>query len=102
MNEHKHENGDSCSCCESDNIIELTGENGETLSVEYLATLKMEDNQYAIMKACDENENSGEVIIMKIEKDGEEDYLVSIEDDEELDMVFEAFKKAASEDFDFV
>ena len=56
MNEHKHENGDSCSCCESDNIIELTGENGETLSVEYLATLKMEDNQYAIMKACDENE----------------------------------------------
>jgi uncharacterized protein YrzB (UPF0473 family) len=101
MNGHNHENGDSCNYCEQDNTIELTGENGETLSVEYLATLKMEEKQYAIMKSCDENEDNAEVIIMKIEKDGEEDYLVSIEDDEELDMVFEAFKKVASEEFDF-
>jgi len=100
MNEHDHENGDCCDCDEQDNIIELMGENGEKLNVEYLATLKMEEKQYAIMKSCDD-EDSTEVIVMRIEKDGEEDYLVSIEDDEELDMVFEAFKKVASEEFDF-
>ena len=104
MNEHDHKNGDCCNCGEGDNIIELTGENGETLLVEYLATLKIEDKQYAVMKSCDDyedSEDSEEIIIMKIERDGEEDYLVSLEDDEELDMVFEAFKKVASEDFDF-
>ena len=82
----------------------MTGENGETLLVEYLATLKMQDKQYAVMRSCDDNEDSEdseEVIIMKIENDGEEDYLISIDDEEELNMVFEAFKKAASEDFDF-
>ncbi|NLG89629.1 MAG: DUF1292 domain-containing protein [Clostridiaceae bacterium] len=104
MSEHDHENGDCRSCGEEDNIIELTGENGETLLVEYLATLKMQDKQYAVMRSCDDNEDSEdseEVIIMKIENDGEEDYLISIDDEEELNMVFEAFKKAASEDFDF-
>lgn len=101
MNEHNHENGESCNCCEPDNIIELTGENGETVHVEYLATLKMEEKQYAIMKSCDDDEDSGEVIIMRIEKDGEEEYLVSIEDEDELDTVFGAFKQVASEEFDF-
>jgi len=63
----------------------LTGENGETLLVEYLATLKMQDKQYAVMRSCDDNEDSEdseEVIIMKIENDGEEDYLISIDDEE--------------------
>jgi len=100
MKEHNHENGEPCNC-EQDNIIELMGENGETLAVEYLATLKMEEKQYAIMRACDNDGDSGEVIIMRIEKDGDEDCLVSIDDEEELDTVFGAFKKAAAEDFNF-
>lgn len=101
MHEHDHENGGSCDCCENDNVIELVGENGETVNVEYLATLKMEQKQYAIMRPCDDNEDSGEIIIMRIKKEGDEDFLVSVDDDEELDMVFDAFRKVASEEFDF-
>jgi hypothetical protein len=86
-----------------DNIIELTGENGETIQVEFLATVKMDDQEYAILHTLEEREDdeSGEVVIMRIEKDGDEDILVSIEDEDELDRVFEAFKQSASEEYDF-
>ena len=93
--EHSHD------CDENDNIIELTGENGDIVKVEYLATIKVEDREYAIMSPLEDEEDSGEVIIMRMEEDGEEDYLVSIDDGDELERVFEAFKNAASDEFDF-
>ena len=46
-------------------------------------------------------DDNGEVIIMRMEKDGDEDILVSIEDEDELDRAFEAFKQSASEEYDF-
>ena len=41
---------------------------------------------------CDDDECGAEVIIMKIEKSGEEEYLVPVEDDDELEKAFEAFQ----------
>ncbi len=102
MSEHDcHECGHSHDCSEMNNIIELKGENGEVINVEYLATLKMKDDQYAIMRSLEDDEDNGEVIIMKIEEHGEESYLISIDNEEELNQVFEAFKNVASEQFDF-
>lgn len=96
---HHHE------CDEMDNIIELTGENGEVLRVGFLATVKMDNKEYAIMYPVngddDDSGSDGEVIIMRMENDGNEDYLVSIDDENELDRAFEAFKKAASDEYDF-
>jgi len=102
MSEHNcHECGHNHDCEEMDNIIELTGENGETIQVEFLATVKMDEQEYAILHSLEETDDDGEVIIMRMEKDGDEDILVSIEDEDELDRAFEAFKQTASEDYDF-
>lgn len=84
---------------ELDNVIELTGENGEIITAELLDTVKVDEKDYAVLQAIDDE--VGEVIIMRLEQDGEEDYLVSIEDEDELEKAFEAFKEAASEEFDF-
>lgn len=93
--EHMHD------CEETDNIIELIGENGDTINVVFLASIKMDDKEYAIMHALDNEAEDGEVIIMRMENDGGDDYLMSIDDEDELDRVFEAFKKAASEEYEF-
>lgn len=85
--------------CES-NIIELIGENGEVINVEFIASIKVDEQEYAIMHAIDDSDD-GDVIIMKMEKDGDEDYLVCIEDEDELERIFEAFRKIAAEDYDF-
>jgi len=99
-NECGHNHDQDCSCEDMNNIIELVGENGEIINVEFIATIKVEEQEYAIMHALDDSDD-GDVIIMKMEKDGDEDYLVSIEDEDELERVFEAFKKVAAEDYDF-
>ncbi len=104
MSEHNcHECGHHHDCEEMDNIIELTGENGETIKVEFLATVKMEDQEYAVLHSLEESDDddNGEVIIMRMEKDGDEDFLVSIEDEDELDRAFEAFRQSASDEYDF-
>jgi uncharacterized protein YrzB (UPF0473 family) len=97
-NDHDHEQG--CNCDEVSNIIELTGEDGEVINVEFIATIKVDEQEYAIMHSIEESDD-GDVIIMRMEKDGDEDYLASIDDDDELERVFEAFKKVAAEDYDF-
>lgn len=105
MSEHDcngcgHNHNEDCNCEDENDIIELTGEDGEVINVEFIATIKVEEQEYAIMHSVEESDD-GDVIIMRMEKDGDEDYLVSIDDEDELERIFEAFKKVASEDYDF-
>ncbi len=91
-------------------IIELTGENGDSIKCEYLDTVLVEDSEYVVLLpldedscgcdscGCDDDECGAEVIIMKIEKNGEEEYLVPVEDDEELERAFEAFQDQIDEE----
>lgn len=86
-----------------DNIIELTGENGETLKVEFLASVKVDDQEYAIMQTLDDyddDEDEAEVIIMRMEYDEEEDeyYLIAEEDEDVQQRVFDAFQQSAFEE----
>ena len=85
-------------------IIELTGENGDSIKCEYLDTVLVDDSEYVVLLpldeegcncdscGCDDDECGAEVIIMKIEKSGEEEYLVPVEDDDELEKAFEVFQ----------
>lgn len=93
-------------------IIELTGENGDSIKCEYLDTVLVDDSEYVVLLpldedscgcdscGCDDDECGAEVIIMKIEKNGEEEYLVPVEDDEELERAFEAFQDQIDEEED--
>ncbi|NMA64844.1 MAG: DUF1292 domain-containing protein [Clostridiaceae bacterium] len=83
-------------------IIELTGEDGDTIKCEYLDTVLVDDEEYVVLLPLDEencacedcdDDCETEVIIMKIEKSDDEEYLVPVEDDDELERAFEAFQE---------
>ncbi|HBR03778.1 MAG TPA: DUF1292 domain-containing protein [Ruminiclostridium sp.] len=93
-------------------IIELTGEDGDSIKCEYLDTVLMNDNEYVVLLpvdeggcgcgcgSCEDDECESEVIIMRIEKNGDEEYLVPVEDEEELENAFEAFQEQIDEEDD--
>lgn len=83
-------------------IIPFVDENGNKVEFEMIDAFKMEDNEYvALLDAQDTNDDT-EVFIMRIEKDGDEDVLVYIEDDDELDSAFETFKDRMGDEYDFL
>jgi len=83
-------------------IIPFIDENGNKVEFEMIDAFKMEDNEYvALLDANDTNDDT-EVYIMRIEKDGDEDVLVYIEDDDELDSAFETFKDRMGDEYDFL
>lgn len=99
--DHPHDHEHDHDFDEMDNVLELTGENGETLKVEFLATVKVDDQEYAVMHTLEtDDEDEAEIVIMRLEYDDEEDeyFLIAEEDDETQQRVFEAFQKAVMEE----
>lgn len=92
---------------ERDDIVVLLDENGEEAKFEYIDTIEMNDNEYIVLIPFDEDEPEEEdeveeVVILKIEhgEDGEDSF-VSVDDDDELNAVFEEFKRRMEEEYDF-
>lgn len=96
--DHQHDHDDYD---EMGNILELTGENGETLEVEFLATVKVDDKEYAVMQTlADDDDEEVEIVIMRLEYDDEADeyYLIAEEDEEVQQKVFDTFQKTIMEE----
>ena len=79
-----------------DGIIELTDEDGVTTRFEYLTTIDHEGELYVVLMVLNDEEQDdeeGEVLILKIEKDPEtdEDIYVSVDDDAISQAVFDKF-----------
>ena len=85
---------------ELDNVIVLTDEDGNDVEFEWLDTVEMNDNTYVVVLPADEE--SDEVVILKMEKNDEEETFVGLEDEKEINEVFEEFKSRNQEIFDFV
>lgn len=85
----------------SDYVV-LTDEDGKEEEFEHLATIDYEGELYmAFTPANSEDEESAEVVILKVEEDEDgEDILVTLDDEELLDKVFEKFleEEEAEED----
>lgn len=88
---------------ERDDIVVLVDENGEEVEFQHIDTIEMNGNEYVVLVPAEESEaNEEEVIILKVDRDEKgEDILVSVEDEEELDDVFEEFKMRMDEEYDF-
>lgn len=89
------------------NIIELVDENGETVQFEHLATLEHEGEYYIALMVLDEDhhqeDDEGEVVIMKIAKDeGGEECYEYVEDEDLQEAVFEKFLQLMQEQETFV
>ncbi len=86
---------------ELDNIITLTGENGEDESFEFLDLIELDGDEYVVLLPCDDEE--GMVVILKVEDSGDEENenYVSVEDEATLYKVFDTFKNKFKDEFDF-
>lgn len=84
------------------NILILTDEDGKDFEVEHLDTVEYNNQVYAaFIPASMSLEDSYELIIMKIElaDDGEE-YLVTLEDEDEEAELFQIFSERLEEAFE--
>lgn len=89
---------------ERDDVVVLVDENGEEVEFEHLDTIELNGNEYVILlpvEEVEEEKDIDEVVILKIEHGEEEDSFVSVDDDDELEAVFEEFKIRMEDEFDF-
>lgn len=79
---------------ERDDTVVLIDENGEEVEFEHLDTLEMNGNKYVVLLPIEqEDEENAEVVILKIEEnDDSEENFISIDDEDELNQVFEEFR----------
>ena len=90
---------------ELDNIIVLNDENGEEVHFEFLDLIEYEGEEYVVLLPVEEeNDDAGEVVILKVEdtENEEEDSYVSVDDEETLNAVFGIFKEKFKDEFNFV
>ena len=74
-----------------------------TTQFEYLTTIEYQEDLYVVLMVLDDEETDdeeGEVLILKIEKDPEtgEDMYVSVDDDEVSQTVFDLFMEQMDEE----
>lgn len=87
---------------EQDNIVELYDEEGNNLKFEHLMTLSYKGVSYICLAPAEDMDDieDDEMVIMRIEQDEEtgEDVYATIEDDAELNEVFEEYLRIAEAD----
>lgn len=89
---------------ENDGFVTLLDDDGNEHRFEHLDTFNLNGETYVVfVPATDSDEiEAEEVIIFTVGEDenGDEAFLL-VEDEAELDMAFEEFKRRVSEEFDF-
>ena len=89
---------------ELDNIITLNDEDGNEVEFEFLDLIEYEGEEYVVLLPTEEEDDAGEVLILKLEDTDseEEESYVSVEDEDVLNKVFEIFKEKFKDEFNFV
>jgi uncharacterized protein YrzB (UPF0473 family) len=86
------------------NIIYLNDENGNEVKFEFLDLIEYESEQYVVLlPSADSDDDSGEVVILKLEdsENEDEESYVSVDSEETLNAVFEIFKEKFKDEFNF-
>jgi len=86
---------------ELDNIVVLTDDEGQDIEFEWLDTIEMNDSQYIVLLPT-EDEEAEEVVILKMEVEDETENFIPVEDEQELNEVYDEFKERNKENFDFI
>lgn len=86
-----------------DNIITLNSESGE-VRFEFLDLVEYNGDEFVVLLPADDPDESGEVVILKldtIDEDAEEESYIGVEDEDTLQTVFNIFKDKFKDEFDF-
>ena len=86
---------------ELENIVVLTDDEGQDIEFEWLDTVEMGEEQYIVLLPV-EDEDAEEVVILKMEVEDENENFIPVEDENELNEVYDLFKERNKENFDFV
>lgn len=86
-----------------DNIITLNSEFGE-VRFEFLDLVEYNGDEFVVLLPADDPDESGEVVILKldtIDEDAEEESYIGVEDEDTLQAIFNIFKDKFKDEFDF-
>lgn len=77
-------------------IVTLSDDDGKEYTFEILDAIEDDDNRYLALLPVYEDpqkilDDSGELVIVKVEEENGEEFFSEIEDDEEYEMVADAF-----------
>ena len=84
-----------------DNIVVLTDQDGTDTEFEFLDVVECDGKEYVVLLPV-ESADDGEVVIFRIEGEGDDETYVGVETEEEAAKVFELFKENSKDDFNFV
>ena len=89
---------------EFDNKIILNDEAGNEVEFEFLDLIEYQGEVFVVLLPCDEADEAGEVVILKLEDtdDEENESYASVDDESVLNAVFEIFKDKFEDEFNFV
>ncbi|CDE42842.1 uPF0473 protein Desca_2226 [Clostridium sp. CAG:768] len=83
---------------DEDQIIETIDENGNVIKFELFDIVEVDEQEYALLLPVDEEEESTEVVLMRLSKEGEEYLFETIDDDEEFEKVAAYVESMEDED----
>ncbi len=82
----------------NEQIIETFDEEGNKISFELLDIVSVDDIEYALLLPVDErNKEDGEILVMRLKKDGEEFSFEVIENDDEFNKVAQYIEEIEDE-----
>ena len=81
-------------------LLTIEDENGETFDLEVLGSFEVNDQEYMAALPADMEETDPDygIILLRIEEEDGMEVYASIDDDDELDTVYEAFMRMLEED----
>ena len=82
----------------NEQLIETFDEDGNKVSFELLDIVTVDDVEYALLlPAGEKNDEEGEILVMRVHKDGEDYSFEVIEDDEEFNRIAEYIEELEDE-----
>ncbi|MBZ4666311.1 DUF1292 domain-containing protein [Mahella sp.] len=88
---------------DEENIVTLIDEDNNEVQFEHILTLEIDDKEYVLLSPLEpmEDLDQDEAIVLKIEQDDSgEDIYVSIDDEDEMQAVYDAYMEIISEEED--
>ena len=82
----------------------LTDEDGNEIDFEVIGQYEKNGEQYFAMIPVEDEDDSNDIleyVILKLAKEGDEEFLVTVDDDDELDDIADYFDDIFSQEIDY-
>ena len=98
---HEHDEDCACECCDEEDIVELTTDDGKKLKFYFVGTIEYKGKNYSAFEPAEQIDGieDDDLVIFELAGDDEETAdLLPVEDEALLDEVFEEFCRVLEED----